>query len=104
MNQCKPSVSTSLLNSLLSILLAFPVILFIPSICLKNYFKVFILFSNWTIKLIFINIEDVLTKEDQELEKTHISTDGNPVPKNKREENEEILTSPKVSIPFSSES
>ena len=54
--------------------------------------------------LIFINIEDVLTKEDQELEKTHISTDGNPVPKNKREENVEILTSPKVSIPFSSES
>jgi len=44
--------------------------------------------------------DDILTKEDQEPEKIKVLTDGNSIPKNKRDKWDEILTSHEISIAF----
>jgi len=42
----------------------------------------------------------LLTKDDQEPEKIKVPTDGNLVPKKEWDKKKEIMTSPKVIIPF----
>ncbi|KAG5088148.1 hypothetical protein JHK86_000760 [Glycine max] len=44
--------------------------------------------------------DDLLTKDDQEPEKIKVPTDGNLVPKKEWDKKKEIMTSPKVIIPF----